>query len=126
MARYVFVLVLGLTVGAVGFAALGEDLDVYFRDFHTHDIVEQYEMSTEVDIGGVPRAPTKVVEERQHYVVPRHYGDLVTLTQSGDKTIFWYQNKDGIFRNVVFDRADSRLLEIEQAPTFKVRTEVAH
>lgn len=124
-------LVLGLTVLLVGAwipgaANNGPALDLYddlIGAWESEKVRESYEISIGVTVLGKPRPMKRHEEDRTQLLVPQHYGNLVGITGNSESSIFWYQDGEGVVRNVVVPDSTKNAVRIELQNTrnFKVR-----
>ncbi len=124
-------LVLGLTVLLVGAwipgAANNEPaLDLYedlIGAWESEQVRESFEISIGVTALGKPRTMKRHEEDRTQLLVPQHYGNLVGVTGNLESSIFWYQDGEGVVRNVVVPDSTKNAIRIELQNTrnFKVR-----
>ncbi len=84
---------------------------------NAYTIYERYLMSVGIDNLGNPLPQKRLVETREHVVVPRHYGELIEITVVGDKTILWFEDGEGYLRNAIVSGANEKLLRLERRPT---------
>jgi len=94
---FVGILVLG--------AAIGVAADrFYIGAIPSNRITEEFKMSVGVAASGHQNRATWQVQNREVVNIPRHYGQLVSVSSDGDVAIFWYQDDLGRLRNVVLER----------------------
>jgi hypothetical protein len=124
-------LVLGLTVLLVGAwipgaANNGPALDLYddlIGAWESVRVRESYEISTGVTVLGKPSPMKRHEEDRTQLLVPQHYGNLVGITGNVESSIFWYQDGEGVVRNVVVPDSTKNAIKIKLQNTrnLKVR-----
>jgi hypothetical protein len=124
-------LVLGLTVLLVGAwipgAANNGPALVLYDDligaWESVRVRESYEISIGVTVLGKPSPMKRREEDRTQLIVPQHYGNLVGITGNVESSIFWYQDGEGVVRNVVVPDSTKNAIRIELQNTrnFKVR-----
>ena len=108
---------------------IGQEEQIQFADptlgaFYSRDIWAFYDIPIEVDGAGNLRGKQRVRDTRSLFAVPKFFGELIDITQHGDRAVFWYRDKHGEIRNVVIDKVDSRAMRIEQRAVEKLRFEV--
>ena len=47
---------------------------------------------------------TERLQAREQINVPDFYGSLVTITGDNKLVVFWFQDEEGVIRNVILDR----------------------
>ena len=105
MNKYVL-LIVGLTIGFLAANGLAKDKKV--RNIHgiypSHELVERFRLSSGVTTGGRPVRDTERLQAREQLNVPDFYGSLVTITGDNKLVVFWFQDEEGVIRNVILDR----------------------
>lgn len=117
-----------LTVAAVAacaFAAgaFAADSVAWLGAAPSHRTIERYDMSLGVTAGQSPRLPRRLEEERKAFVVPSHYGSLVTITGDSQAAVFWYRSDDGVVRNAVLTAPAATPYRLQQAGSSRLESD---
>lgn len=92
--------------------------------FVSHTEQVRFDLPIDVDSNGKPRSTQELSEVRQHLVVPDFYGRLVSVTQYEARAVLWYQDGDGMVRNVVVEGVTLTPFAIEQRAASRVTSKV--
>ena len=125
-------LVLGLAVlllgawipGAANNGLALADYENLIGAWESESVRESFEISIGVTALGKPRQMKRHEEDRTQLLVPQHYGNLVGITGNGESSVFWYQDGEGVVRNVVVpDSTKSAVrIELQNTRNFNVKT----
>lgn len=107
--------VVGAALAALGFAAgaAAQEVTKFIGATPSHHSDERYDMSVGVTAGQQPRRPTGFREDRDVFVVPSHYGDMVGMTGDTKDTVFWFKDATGSLRNVVIHDTAARFYKLQ-------------
>ncbi len=108
-------LVLGVALAALGLGAgaAAQEATRFIGATPSHHSDERYDMSVGVTAGQQPRRPAGYREDREVFVVPSHYGDMVGMTGDTKDTVFWFKDAGGSLRNVVIHDTASRFFKLQ-------------
>lgn len=89
----------------------------------SHEMTERYKISTGMTVGGRPGSAKLFSEHRDVFKLPQYYGNLIGVTGSASKAVFWFQDGDGVIRNAVIQDATSRGVRIEYGAVTNLKTD---
>ena len=91
----------------------------------SHVLTDEFRMSVGVTATGNPARPKKLVQEREVFNVPAHYGNLINVTTDGNRTILWYNSPQHRLRNLIIEGAGEQLVAIQVMPVTDLRVEAS-
>lgn len=74
---------------------------------------ETYRMPGAFTVGGRVGDPRRYCDRRSHHFVPSHIGNLREITTCGSNAVLWYEDADGLVRNVIVKNVDRDLVVLE-------------
>lgn len=119
-------LLAGAALAAAGFAAgaAAQEVTRFIGATPSHHSDERYDMSVGVTAGQQPRRPVGYREDREVFVVPSHYGDLVGMTGDSKETVLWFKDGSGSLRNVVVHDTATRFLKLQASASSRYEVDV--
>jgi hypothetical protein len=87
-----------------------------FGAFPSHMTEETYYISVGTTVAGNEARDKREQELRSTVVVPDHYGDVVAVTPAQGAVIVWYQDVEGVVRNVILYTPEALLYRLEPRP----------
>jgi hypothetical protein len=91
----------------------------------SHILTDEFRMSVSVTAAGDPARPVRLIQDRDVFNVPAHYGNLVNITTEGNRTILWYNNNQHRLRNLIIEGAGEKLVAIQIMPVTDLRVEAS-
>ena len=118
MQKLVPTLILGATLGALGTTQAGPLARAQaFGAYPSHVTEDSYQISVGATAGGNHNRDKRQTELRETVVVPEHYGGVVAVTPAQGAAVVWYQNEQGVLRNVILTQPEASLYRLEPHST---------
>ena len=112
-----------LVVVAFVAGAFAEDAAKWVGTIKSHRSIERFDMSYGVTAGQAARRAVQFEEVREVYVVPSHYGELVSVIGTPETAVFWYRDANKVLRNVKLGNVADTMYEIRESETSRLEVD---